>query len=522
MRKTLFLLGALGLALLVSACGGDSGDDSAGADSTNSTEPAQQSTTAPTGGAGDDTAVEDSTTTTAEADQEAEIVPIFPVVDGVVQLPAEPSADALTWLADQVLADATDLAAIETRFAPSFLAAVPAADVAAVIDTTRSSLQGDFVPLDVRVASSWFVWAQMGNPQQPQSTFLTRLQLDPETGLIDGFQIVPSRSGLGTWIYPEDTSLDLEQAVAGLGATTGAVSAVVAEITEDGCSVMAGVNETERRGIASLFKTWVLGALAAAVESGDIAPDDVVTFTPGQYLSAGSGASGRFVDERELTVQEAANLMMNISDNGATDVLHRLLGQDAIDEFVQGSGHTEPDALTPLLPVNQFAHLYGTLSASEVDTWLAATEEEQRVFLDEVLTPLGTFEQGSTGNPPVDRLNWQASPLDVCETMANMRARFASDSPAGRLIDQSFGGEVFLFGLRNEWDRVWYKGGGHPGLTAGNFAVRTDGWMVESNDGRTFAVVAMYNTEPDEAPEDPTVFVLQSLYARIHQILSNG
>jgi len=199
-----------------------------------------------------------------------------------------------------------------------------------------------------------------------------------------------------------------------------------------------------------------------------------------------------------MTVQDAATLMMNVSDNGATDVLYKLVGAVAVDDFVRSSGHTDPDAFTPVLTVSQFA---------------------QHDFVASVLEPLGSSVRGVRANTPLARLSWQASPIDVCETFATMRSRFGPHTSGGQLIDEALRGEICLFGLRNERDRIWYKDGGHPGFATDTFFVRSDGWLVEDNDGRAFAPVAMYN--PDEETNDaPFVVDIQPLYARIHQLLT--
>ncbi|NOX31947.1 MAG: serine hydrolase [Actinobacteria bacterium] len=283
------------------------------------------------------------------------------------------------------------------------------------------------------------------------------INTDPNTGQISNFQASPSRLGLGTWQYAKDTALSIDQADVMFGDAVPNASILVADVTSNGCLPIAGHQQTVRRGIASLYKTWILGALATAVESGEILLDQIVTFAPGEYITAGANTTGQFEGVVEMTVQDAANLMMNVIDNGATDVLHELLGAAAVNDFARSSGHTNPDTLTPLLTVSQFAHLFGTVSSAQVDIF--------------------------TGD------------------------------------DEAFGGEVFLFGLRHQWDRIWYKGGGHPGFATGTFLVRSDGWLVENNDGRAFAVIAMYNPD-EEISDNPFVFDIQSLYARIHQLLT--
>jgi len=452
----------------------------------------------------------------------ASLVSQFPLTDNIAALPDQPSVEALRWVLDQIRAPSTSNDAINERFSPEYLSITNAAQVAQLIDDLRTSGLGAIEPLDVRVVSAHFLWVQVGDPNSVRAGADSRLLLintDPNTGQISNFQASPSRLGLGTWQYARDTALTIDQAVAALGESVPNASILVAEVTSDGCLPIAGHQETVRRGIASLYKTWVLGALAAAVESGEISRDQVVTFTPGEYIAAGSNTTGQFEGDVEMTVQDAANLMMNVSDNGATDVLFELVGASAVNDFVRVSGHADPDTLIPVLTVSQFAHLFGTVSAVQVDIFTSNDEAAQLDLVASVLEPLGPFVRGVRANTPLARLSWQASPIDVCETFATMRSSFGPHTSGGQLIDEALGGEVFLFGLRNEWDRIWYKGGGHPGFATGTFFVRSDGWLVEDNDGRAFAVIAMYNPD-EETSDNPFGFDIQSLYARIHQLLS--
>lgn len=458
-----------------------------------------------------------------DAERSAMLVSQFPLVDGVNQLPEdEPSVQALRVIQSLVLADESDPAVIDAVMSPDFFGPIGFDRLDATIVDVRSRAAGVWEVVDVRAVTQWWLWVQMGDPANlSKGTQLVQIGIDPNTDLINEMSIQNWAIGLTTQQYPADQVKDLETVFAELSDKTQFVGLLLADVTNDGCSTILGHEENTRLGTASVYKQWVLGAAAAEIEAGRVGRDDPVTFAPGEYMANGSLSTGQFAGVVELTLQQAANLMMNRSDNGATDMVERAIGRQAAWDFVDVSGHTEPDALNPILGVRDYDHMYSSVTQSQVDAYVAGTEQEQQAFVLEVLEPLGATPSFVNGNSDAREFSWQASPVDVCETMATMRARFPANTDAGGFIDQAFGGEAFLFGVRNEWDRVWYKGGGIPGQTAGTNVVYTHATMVESNDGRSHALIAMFNAEQGFAL-DPLQFEVASLLSRIHQLMAAG
>lgn len=447
----------------------------------------------------------------------AALVSQFPVVDGVSQLDESlPSVQAMRQIQAVVLADETNEDALRAVLAPG---GVPVAAAVDVLDQVRVQSGGVWEVIDVRAVTEWWLWIQMGDPVvTSRGTHLLRIGVNPNTGLIDVISVNPWSAGLTAQQYATDRAKTLDEVVADLATKTEFVGVLVADVTADGCTTLAGHNEDVPLNTASVYKQWSLGAAAAEIEAGRLDPAQIVSFVPGEFMVSGSRATGQFESTFELTLQQAANLMMNLSDNGATDVVERTVGRAAAWDFVEASGHSDPDILNPILGIRDYNNLFSSVTPSQVDRYVTGTEEEQQAFLNNVLDPLAPNGLGTNANQNVREYSWRSSPNDICETMATLAFDFAPDSAAGQFIDEAYSGEAFLFGVRNEWDRVWYKGGGIPGTQPETNVVLTHANLVQSNDGRAHAVIVMFNADQGFS-NNPLGFEAASLMSRIHELL---
>ena len=92
-----------------------------------------------------------------------------------------------------------------------------------------------------------------------------------------------------------------------------------------------GNDEDDVMPTASLIKVPILIALYEAVEDGRIALDDRITFGD-EHRFPGSGVLQRMSSGVEMSVRDAAVLMIIISDNVATNMIADLVGHDFINE----------------------------------------------------------------------------------------------------------------------------------------------------------------------------------------------
>ena len=92
-----------------------------------------------------------------------------------------------------------------------------------------------------------------------------------------------------------------------------------------------GFDEDDVMPAASLIKVPILIALYQAVKDGRITLDDRITFGD-EHRFPGSGVLQRMSSGVEMSVRDAAVLMIIISDNVATNMVADLVGHDSINE----------------------------------------------------------------------------------------------------------------------------------------------------------------------------------------------
>jgi beta-lactamase class A len=88
---------------------------------------------------------------------------------------------------------------------------------------------------------------------------------------------------------------------------------------------------------ASLIKVPILVALYQAAHDGKLQLDDRLTFRE-EHRTLGSGVLQRLSTGVELSVRDAATLMIIISDNAATNMCVDLVGIDAVNAQMQRNG----------------------------------------------------------------------------------------------------------------------------------------------------------------------------------------
>lgn len=102
-------------------------------------------------------------------------------------------------------------------------------------------------------------------------------------------------------------------------------------LTELGADRHAGIDEDEVMPTASLIKVPILVALYQAVEERRVRLDDRLSYEP-EHRVLGSGVLSRLSYGVEMSVRDAAVLMIIISDNAATNIVIDLMGVDYINE----------------------------------------------------------------------------------------------------------------------------------------------------------------------------------------------
>jgi len=267
----------------------------------------------------------------------------------------------------------------------------------------------------------------------------------------------------------------------------GTLRALAAEVVDGECRVVEEVGASEPGPIGSTFKLYVLAALAEAVQNEDVSWDDEIVIMD-ELKSVPTGVLQDRPAGTSVTVLEAAELMISISDNTATDHLIDLLGRETVEAALAEYGNTSPELNTPLLNTRELTALkVGPASGLSIQ-WLDGGEAARRSILAQIsdITPGDLPLQEWIDPIQPDQLEWFATPEDLC-TLAVRLGELAGSVPE---IDDILSTNPGVPADVGTWDTIWFKGGSEPGLLAA--------WFVTRSQGRTYLTTGAV-VNPDEA-----------------------
>lgn len=455
--------------------------------------------------------------------EEPDILPIFPVVNGEFQLTSGPAPDQLTWVLSELAAgETTTLAEIEARFAPVF----NFNNLVSFFESLRGQFPNAVVTEVVSVTPlTTVVLVETPEGSDPQGLF----QLNADFGgsnLINFFSVANLPAASNGQFF-DDLNLTLEEAGDKFTTFSSDPGLLVARIEDNGeCTPILDRNASTLFATGSVFKEWVLGGAAMAVEDGLATRDQIVPLVQTERAVVGGETVNREPNGTPFTLEDIARLMIGISDNTATDLLHEAVGRDIIDEFIGESGVADPSVLQPILSTTEMFHLYWSFSLSDAWEYINGSEVEQRQFLQDRIVPLSNIFNFPFANDPILTAGtWRASPLDICATLSSLR-QFPLRSDPLELVDQVMSTSTAFLRLRNRWDRVWHKGGSLSSGSTGQHVLAYS-WLLEDNGRPPFVVVAMANDPSgglDTADGDgfSNVNRINSIVARILDIVTAG
>jgi beta-lactamase class A len=382
-------------------------------------------------------------------------------------LPDTPAGEQLVW-ALTAAADAPD-DELEARFAPSFLASVPVPQLREGITSIGIS------SIDEVVSSTPTELAVLVT--SAQGSLLVTINVEPTSPhLITGLRADPGElpEAPSTW---EGVKQLLEDA----GDVT---SFLAAEVAADG-----SVDPIEQFGAAdavplgSGFKIYVLGALVQAVADGDIAWTDELTITA-ELKSLPSGELQDRPDGSTVTVQEAAEHMIQISDNTATDMLIDRLGRERVEAMlpVMGMGNDSQSRTLPFMTTRELFTLKWGSPSGALDEYVTADRTRREQLLDALPGQLpGAADFDATRPIAIDTVEWFATADEI--TAAHVWLDEFRDRPGFEPLAGILGDNPGVPLDPQTWEAVAFKGGSEPGVV---FL----GWLLHRSDGRRFVVVA--------------------------------
>jgi beta-lactamase class A len=312
-------------------------------------------------------------------------------------------------------------------------------------------------------------------------------------GLINELELTPYQPPPGSW-----AQVDRE-----LAALAPDASLLAARVSPGGaCTPVHQVAASAARPLGSMFKLFVLGALAHQIAAGRVSWNQPLTVTA-PLKSLPSGQLQDEPDGTQISVVDTAAKMISVSDNTAANMLISLVGRSAVQaQDRQWSDHAALNV--PFLTTRETFILKLSQWPALANRYRAANEAGRQALLastiDRAPLPAVTAAQAWVTPRDIDTIEWFASPDDICRAFAGLRQLAAQPrlAPLGSILSANDGG----IGLDPaQWPTVWFKGGSEPG-------VATIGYLATNSKGQTFVVVAMLS-DPAAAlpPSTPTVLL---------------
>jgi beta-lactamase class A len=252
-----------------------------------------------------------------------------------------------------------------------------------------------------------------------------------------------------------------------LGKTGARYSYQVAKVDDGRCDPVVGTNTGESLPLASIFKLYVLHALAGAVKNGTVSWDDQLTVTEKGKAVGSSGLD--MSPGAHVSVRTAAQKMIATSDNMATDMLIARMGTHAIEEALATAGHHDPASMTP------FPTMYELFSIGwgEPDLrsqWQHASQQERAQLLQQADSAPYQPDPAHAHLPASSYgAEWYGSAQDICRVHAALQADAVGPAAPVKGILSAVSGIQLDRGV---WPYIGAKAGGLPGdLTFSWYAV---------------------------------------------------
>ena len=383
--------------------------------------------------------------------------------------------------------------AYEAFFTPSFLAAVPPAQIKAISDSFTQQYGKALSVQSVQRSGP-----NNANLQVEYEKAVATIEITTEAS--PPFKVAGL---LAKGFAVKGDSID--KIKTDFGALLGSSGFVVQKLSDDGVATLHALNDDKQFATGSTFKLYVLAELASQVAGGQRRWSDVVPLGVRNHSSAGTQ---NWPLDTPVTLQTLATWMISVSDNASTDALMRELGRDAVEGKLATIGHSAPDKALPMLTTVEAFALKSNPALRQ--RFEKASEAEQRDLLasERAALSYGAINMSQLGSGPVaiESVESSASPQDTALLLNSLRRTNSQTARDIMAVNSGIGPTA-----AGKWRYLGYKGGSEPGVISMSF-------LTQSKAGDWYAISGSWNNPAKEV--DNGVFV--SLMTRLLDSLAGG
>ncbi|MEQ1550182.1 serine hydrolase [Sphingorhabdus sp.] len=369
---------------------------------------------------------------------------------------------------EQLIAVLNGQMELDTFFTPSFLAAIPPAQIKAISDSFTQQYGKALSVQSVQRSGSNNATLQV-EYEKAIATIEITTEVSPPfkvAGLLaKGFAV-------------KGDSID--KIKTDFGALSGTSGFVVQKLSDDGVATLHALNDNKQFATGSTFKLYVLAELASQVAGGQRRWSDVVPLGVRNHSSAGTQ---NWPLDTPVTLQTLATWMISVSDNAATDALMRELGRDAVEGKLATIGHSAPDKALPMLTTVEAFALKSNPALRQ--RFEKASEAGQRELLasERAALSYSAIDMSHLGSGPVaiDSVEWFASPADTALLLNNLRRSNSQTTRDIMAVNSGIGPAA-----AGKWRYLGYKGGSEPGVISMSF-------LTQSKAGDWYAISGSWN-----------------------------
>lgn len=271
----------------------------------------------------------------------------------------------------------------------------------------------------------------------------------------------------------------------------------IAAVDGDACKPIHARAAGESMPLGSLFKIYVLGAVAERIAAGQLAWTTPVTIKE-ELKSLPSGNLQNQPAGAMLPLQDVATRMIAISDNTGTDHLIHLVGRTVVEDAQSRFGHSAPALNIPFVTTRELFQLKLGSTDGERAEYIAAAPAGRRQLLETRYSsrPLPPLSAAATWVAPrdIDKLEWFASSEDLCRAFARLKqlGEQSATAPVLTILSRNPGVEDLT-----GFSYVGFKGGSEPGVLAA-------GWLVRRSSDNAWRVVTVGLSDTSKPIDEET------------------